>query len=142
MALIIFLLLTLMVILSGPGTPPDYPSSDPGLGGSRVQEDVPEKEEDRLSGTWYCSARQTSGPGNYSYTGTVTIRQRGTRITISAQGHSASGTIRGNSISISRNYLIAGIHLSGTIINDNRIQWSIVAWTMDQRYGATATFTR
>ncbi len=45
MALVIFLLLTLMVILSGPGTPPDYPSSDPGLGGPQV----PENEEDRLS---------------------------------------------------------------------------------------------
>lgn len=134
--------MVLMIILSGPGKAPDYSFLEKSQGQSLIEEDDLDKEEDRLSGTWHCSARQTSGPGNYSFSGTVSITQRGSRIRISAQGRSVSGTIRGNSISISSNYLIASIRMSGTVINDNRIQWSITARANNQGYRASATFTR
>jgi len=99
MAPIIFLLMILMIILSPPGKVPHYSSLEKSQRETLIQEDDLEKEEDRLNGTWHCSAHQISGPGNHSYTGTVIITQRGSRITIGAQGHSVSGTTRGNSIS-------------------------------------------
>ena len=107
-----------------------------------IQQSNLEQEKDRLSGTWHCSVHQTSGPGNHSYNETATINQRGSSIVITVQGQSMSGTIRGNSISISGNYSNGSASLNGTIINDNYISFSITAQIDNQKWAGDAIFNR
>ena len=115
--------------------------------GEKSQEQIPiqqnnlEKKEGRLSGIWHYSVHQTSGPGSHSYSGTTTINQRGSSITITVQGWSVSGTIHGNSISISGSYSNGSAHLSGTVVNNNYISFSITVQADGQRWTGDATFT-
>ena len=138
----IFVAVALMIILFSGSKVSIRFSGEKSQGETSIQQNNLEKEEGKLSGRWHYSVHQTSGPGNHSYNGMATINQRGSSITITVQGRSISGAIQGNSISVSGSYSNGSASLNGTIINDNRIQWSIVAWTKDQRYRATATFTR
>ena len=72
----------------------------------------------------------------------ATINQRGSSITIMVQGWSISGAIQGNSISVSGSYSNGSTSLSGTIINDNYISFSITVQVDGQRWAGNATFTK
>ena len=119
-----------------------YFSGEKSQGEISIQQNNLEKEENRLSGRWHYSVRQTSGPGNHSYNGTTTISQRGSFITISAQGRRMSGSIHGNSISVSGSYSNGSVSLNGTVRDNNYISFSITVRIDDQRWTGNAIFTR
>jgi len=111
-------------------------------GETSTQQNSSEKEENRLSGSWHYSVSQTSGPGSHNYSGTTTISQRGSLITISVQGRSLRGSIQGNNISVSGSYSGGTASMHGTVRDDNYISFSITVRIDDQRWTGRATFTR
>ena len=111
-------------------------------GETSTQQNSSEKEENRLSGSWHYSVSQTSGPGSHNYSGTTTISQRGSLITISVQGRSLRGSIQGNNISVSGSYSGGTASMHGTVRDDNYISFSITVRIDDQRWTGRAIFTR
>ena len=117
-------------------------SGEKSQGETSSQQNSSEKEENRLSGSWHYSVRQTSGPGSHSYNGTTTISQRGSSITISVQGRTLRGSIQGNSISVSGSYSNGTASMHGTVRDNNYISFSITVRIDDQRWTGRAIFSR
>ena len=138
----IFVMVALVVLLFFGNRVSTLFSGEKSEGEISIQQNNLEKEEDRLSGSWHYSIRQTSGPGSHNYNGTTTISQRGSLITISVQGRSLRGSIRGNSISVSGSYSGGTASMHGTVRDDNYISFSITVRVDDQRWTGRATFTR
>jgi len=138
----IFVAVALMILLFFGNSISTHFSRENSQGEISIQQNNLEKEENRLSGRWHYSVRQTSGPGNHSYNGTATISQRGSFITISAGGGSMKGSIHGNSISVSGSYSNGSASLNGTVRNNNYISFSIAVRVDDQRWTGRAIFTR
>ncbi len=138
----IFVAVALMILLFSGSKLSIYFSGEKSQGEISIQQNNLEKEENRLSGGWRYSVRQTSGPGNHSYNGTATISQRGSFITISAGGGRMSGTIQGNSISVSGSYSNGSASLNGTVRDNNYISFSITVRVDNQRWTGRAIFTR